>query len=657
MDSLRKKYCFPNWFTHSLFIYFFITAVTLLPVNRSFGTHVIGGELVYTALYYDTVNNLIYYSFEVKLYRDCTPGTAQYDSTIYVSIYDDFGDSASLELKFNMLIPLTDTLENNTYNLCLFSPPDICIEEALYKGYAYLVPGNYYMTYQRCCRNDAILNLVDLVAGNNQNDFGAGWYLTIPDPSLFGINSSPVFNYYPPTIICVGDTFLYDHSAIDPDGDSLVYRLCEAFTFKEANYNASPDPPYPPIFEFPVQYVSGYSYLHPLGLSDSMKLDSFTGELSLLPLIIGKYVVAICVDEYRNGVLINTNKRDFQFNVAPCLKKVNAGFNYQIAFCDVNEVMFFSDIDNDAIYYWWDFGIDTSLTDTSGVIDPSYTFPDENTSYIVTQIVNKGYECTDSLKLTVTIPPKLRADFEPDEVCVFDTTRFYDKSYTNSYTGNIIAREWHFGDGTVIYNDPEPEHAYKDTVEYLVSLTVTTDKLCQDKEDHTVKSNALPAVDAGPDVWTTPVESVMLNGSGASLYAWSPGVYLNDSAIQNPFANPAKTTDFILTGTSGKGCRNLDTVRVNVVEPDIILPNAFTPNNDSRNDTLYLIHVGIKNLIDFKIFNRWGEVVFITANLEQGWDGRYKDREQEIGTYVYYYKAETYPGAIIERYGNVALLR
>jgi len=87
------------------------------------------------------------------------------------------------------------------------------------------------------------------------------------------------------------------------------------------------------------------------------------------------------------------------------------------------------------------------------------------------------------------------------------------------------------------------------------------------------------------------------------------------------------------------------------------VPNAFSPNGDGNNDIIYAKGWGLKKLIAFKIFNRYGELVFESNDFDKGWDGNYKGKPQNMETYVYTVEAETYSGKVLSRKGNISLLR
>ncbi|MNL63675.1 hypothetical protein D3C87_1878300 [compost metagenome] len=94
-----------------------------------------------------------------------------------------------------------------------------------------------------------------------------------------------------------------------------------------------------------------------------------------------------------------------------------------------------------------------------------------------------------------------------------------------------------------------------------------------------------------------------------------------------------------------------------VTQRNILIPNAFTPNGDGKNDVFKLINVSRAQLIEFKIFNRWGTVMFNTVDPEEGWDGRYRNQEQPVGVYGYGIRIK-YSDGIIETYrGTITLIR
>ena len=372
------------------------------------------------------------------------------------------------------------------------------------------------------------------------------------------------------------------------------------------------------------------------------------------------------------GVLLSTNKRDFQFNVSQCVEDVASGFFPTV--CGTEDVLFNS-TSNHATYYYWDFGVDSITSDTSTEENPTYSYPGPG-NYDVTLIVNKGLTCADTSTMSIIVP-QLNAEYDYQRVCIFDSVSFSDSSTYDTYSGNIISWWWDFNDGTTD-SVQNPAHIFSDSlnsdkVNYNVSLIITTDKGCTDTIIYAIDFYPFPNVNAtvntGDYGWVSIGESVQLLSTGALGYVWTPADGLNSNVIYNPLATINGSNPYIVDGTSydsiiyvvsgasPDGCLNNDTVVLRVAVPAVAIPNVFTPNNDGQNDVLYLLSVGVEELIEFKIFNRWGEVIFETQDKKEGWDGTFKSKPQEVGNYAYYYKVKTIGGDTREGHGDVALLR
>jgi gliding motility-associated-like protein len=147
-------------------------------------------------------------------------------------------------------------------------------------------------------------------------------------------------------------------------------------------------------------------------------------------------------------------------------------------------------------------------------------------------------------------------------------------------------------------------------------------------------------------------------------YGWEPRVGLNNYSTATPVFNYGKQVEYQIRMVSSGGCITVDTMTVRVAnqqEPnapcDFFIPNAFSPNGDGRNDTYFPFTVNIKEIKFFRIFNRWGELVFETKAFGEGWNGVYKNKPQPGDVYVWTAEAICYDGTVIRRSGNVLLLR
>jgi gliding motility-associated-like protein len=154
------------------------------------------------------------------------------------------------------------------------------------------------------------------------------------------------------------------------------------------------------------------------------------------------------------------------------------------------------------------------------------------------------------------------------------------------------------------------------------------------------------------------LHAVDINNSGFNYFQWSPAFGLDDPSLQNPLTTLDFDQTYSVTAGNTAGCTATDDIIISVYKTsDIIVPNAFTPNNDGHNDVLHVRSIGIRDLHYFTLYNRWGQQIFKTQNGESGWDGRINGQDQPAGTYVWMAEAVDYSGKIIRRKGVVVLIR
>jgi len=176
----------------------------------------------------------------------------------------------------------------------------------------------------------------------------------------------------------------------------------------------------------------------------------------------------------------------------------------------------------------------------------------------------------------------------------------------------------------------------------VTTYTITGSNTCGSSIG-TIQVNVYsPLVDAGNNVTILKGETVQISAStpamGAS-YSWIPSTDLDCNNCLVPKANPTITTKYYLTLTDANGCLATDSVIVSITEiicNDLFIPNSFSPNNDGNND-LFLVY-GIKSCIEqyhLQIFNRWGNLVFNSIDLNEGWDGKYKGKALDSDVFVY----------------------
>ena len=151
---------------------------------------------------------------------------------------------------------------------------------------------------------------------------------------------------------------------------------------------------------------------------------------------------------------------------------------------------------------------------------------------------------------------------------------------------------------------------------------------------------------------------LLATGRNATGFVWSPAGPLNNPFIANPLAILYNNTYFFVRVTDAIGCTDDDTILVKAYEgPTYYLPNAFTPNGDGLNDVFFPTPVGISSTAYFRVFDRYGAVMYQTREWMKGWDGTLKGKPAASGTYVWMIKGIDKNGSVLEMKGTVILIR
>jgi gliding motility-associated-like protein len=198
------------------------------------------------------------------------------------------------------------------------------------------------------------------------------------------------------------------------------------------------------------------------------------------------------------------------------------------------------------------------------------------------------------------------------------------------------------------------------TTQYIVTVSDTLG--CTATRKDTVIVRVIPQlnVNAGPrDTTVVDGQSLALHATGALNYTWLPATWLSNNIIANPISLPQDSITYYLTGIDSHGCIGNDTIHIQfyTVQPDMYVPTAFTPNGDGNNDVARPILLGMQSLVYFKIFNRFGELVFKTSEMGKGWDGMYKGKRQDTSTFVWMAEGVTFKGQRKTAKGYVLLIR
>ncbi|ACU64341.1 PKD domain-containing protein [Chitinophaga pinensis] len=639
---------------------FLILAICCTFVHvRADAYHIIGGEIYYT--YVGTAGDGIFrYEIVLKLYRDAdfTCGPIQgcidhFEDPVPINIYNGSGQriTNALQLYIKQTKPLRDTLKNP----CL-APRTQNLEVAYYRDTVELPasPGGYYVTYQRCCRGEKLVNIYD------SEHEGSTFYTVIPGTDKRATNSSTRFNHDGAIVICNSLPFTFNYSATDPDGDSLTYMLCSALTGGATRSEAMSTTP--PPYTNTVNYVSPYSGANPMGGAPQISIDN-NGILRGTPNREGKFVISVCVNEYdrRTKILLGTHHKDLLLTVFNCKTNIKAGFPSVLMNCVENPdlavtIPNYSNAGFTSAYYW-EFGDGTDTVTFDKTVF-SHQYPDTGI-YKVKLVVNRGLSCTDSVTGFVHNYPGLKADFTMEGLCRGEPIRFNDVS---SYRyGKITSRRWDIGvtDAPQFASavSTQLNYVYQDGGAYTVTLKILTDRSCSAelaKEITVYEVNP----SAGNDTILAKGQKLQLNASGGEFYAWSPPQGLSNVNIADPFASGDVDMTYLLKVSNSQGCVGYDSISVKYYAgPEIYIPTAFSPNGDGQNDRFRFIPVGITEYEYFRIFNRWGQEIYSSTDFRQGWDGTIKGAPAPVDTYIWILAGKDLTGKSILKKGTVTLVK
>lgn len=371
--------------------------VILFSYSPVVARHIKGGWIQYEYMGAGLAANSSAYKITVSLFVSCTENgpTAQ----VYLGVFDAV-TNASIKTQY---IGVTDnvTINKSSFDACLNNPPAVC-----YRIFHYVTNielsnnGNgYILSVQDALRSANIVNMI------NSSSSGITFVANIPGVKNavdLHSNTSPTFDFKDTVIICYSAPFQYQFSATDIDGDSLSYYLGNGLDVVNASGSTSSSPPSAPPYSS-IHYAPGYSGSFPMG--DAVSINPATGLImGTAPTGTGEYVLAVYVQEWRNGVMIATTKKELHVAVANC-SLTAASLKPSYINCDSFSFRF----QNQALAfninrYAWDFGVPGIASDISTQPTPSYTYTDTG-AYVVKLKVTTSAGCTDSASAPVTVSP------------------------------------------------------------------------------------------------------------------------------------------------------------------------------------------------------------------------------------------------------------
>lgn len=565
-------------------------------------THLVGGSLNYEYLGENPDGTYRYRIFSVTYTDVNVAGGSNFDApedqipvAIYINDLANPDANKTLLMQFNM--PLVDTTR-----IELAGIPDGCsvgdgvlIDRGDYEFFVDL-PLNfdgYWLYYDRCCRNNAVVNLTP--------QQGVGFSTYIPSPLVQ--NNSPFFNVDPVPFLCAGDTSSFLNSAVDPDGDLLVFSFIQPYRGFSSAVDPNPGAggyPNSLPWEVPtVDYNPTFSATDPFGPGGYAFINGATGLTSYMAPNAGQYAVAVEIKEYRNGNLIGVVRRDLQLvvincppNPSPDLSNASSG-NAGPTEWEIHEgdtlcfPVIFTDEDGDSL----------SLDAFGEVFDSGLVFPSAaiNTPQIGEGTVQADFcwftDCSQGrttpyfFGVTATdngCPPKSASEVYTVEVIPFTGSTDIEgsttpcESSTETYTTDVFpdgSYVWTVTGGTIVSgagtNEIEVDWGSSGTGE--VSVTSTNFRGCVgDPFDLTVAILPLPVIDAGTDIQICLGDTITIGGAptgpAGSFFIWGPDQDISSTNDANPQIFPTADIEYDVQVISANSCTARDTISIVVNE-------------------------------------------------------------------------------------------
>jgi gliding motility-associated-like protein len=514
---------------------------------------------------------------------------AELPASVFFGVFDKGTGNNVSGSPFRVVRTSKEQKELGQVDPCIVNPPAICFQIGIYIT-TITIPINslgYTVSFQSCCRDNSMANIVDTHNPNDQNNFpgnGATYFTELPGSTGIITNSSPVFAKDEAVLVCAGKKFTYDFSATDINNDSIVYKFCEAYgggkvtssEDKEATPPAAIAPPYSSI-----PYKSPYNGGAPLGIPAF--IDPVTGVISGIAPAAGKYVVTVCAYEYQRGTgkLLGIHRKDFHMNVTTCVKEVVAAMPEKYNDCSGYTVTFLNN-STEGKTYDWNFGDGAKLTTTS--TDPiQHTYAVDGT-YTVKLYVDSASNCGDSATAIAYIYPLLKPAVSISGFCSNTTTTFNNTSSTSSGSDLLNYYRWDFGvSGTE--NDTSlvksPQYKYPGPGNYTVVLLLRTANGCEQHDTSNIVVYDSPPLYTTGDTLLCIRNSLQLfaesNVDGnvvPGTYTWSPNYNITGANTATPVVTPKRDTAYTVMFTDGTGCVNTKRVAVDVRDTLIVRTGA-----------------------------------------------------------------------------------
>ena len=468
----------------------------ILLSNFSQAAHIVGGDVTYEFVSFNQNNTQVTFKVIFNMYRDQVSSLTPYDEDAVFAAYQQQADGSWEFYDSFVANPQDIATIEVVDDPCVEENAQVGVESAFYETFFTLdiVDQDYMIAFQRCCRNKTSTNIL------NDNVGSVFDVIITPEAQRLG-NNSPTFLEYPPIFICSNFPIRENISATDTEGDELVYSLCAPLQ-SGGNMGNGNDPCFfprpevngclPPFAE--VDFRDPFSPTNPIGGRPAVTLSE-NGILSGIPDILGQYVVGICVEEFRNGVLLSTLRRDFQFNVVPCQRAISANLTADSIGIVEGKVTSFLNACGDNTVNFASSGLGATVENFEWLIlnpdgsvffegadaelgDIDLSFPDlgDYTGYVA---VDDGSQCQDTAFFVVSRKRGTDTDFEViQDDCFLGPVEFQNMSQPEPGT-SIIDLQWDIN-GEFQSDDESLEFEFSNRGVKSISLISTNNLGCSD---------------------------------------------------------------------------------------------------------------------------------------------------------------------------------
>ena len=456
--------------TSTRIIYIFILLSFFCAVQEMGATHLVGGDATYEFVSFNADSTEVTFDVLFNMYRDTESGGAVFDDDADFGVYRQ-----TLTGEWELYRAILGRNHSPTVQIpiiddpCREEPNNVGVQSTTYEMRITFEVGDtdYMIAYQRATRNPNATNVF-------ARDEGAVFDVIITPESQRTGNSSPVFSEYPPIFVCTGFDLEIDVSGFDADGDSLSYTFCTPFIAGGPGGISCDNSPRPDVTMcFPpfktISFRPPYTLEEPMGGDPVVTIDPVTGIVTGVPLEQAQYIIGLCIEEWRDGVMIGSVRRDFQFNALTCTKEISA--NLVADEVEIDNSMGVSRLVNiikacgDSTVFFESTSFGNQLNSHSWLIESatgeeifSYSGPNalsatvlfpELGEYFGTLIINENFDCPDTAFFTVERLPEMTTDydFEITDSCYLAPIQFTDKSQAEQ--ADIVKWNWDFdGAGT-----------------------------------------------------------------------------------------------------------------------------------------------------------------------------------------------------------------